>query len=208
MARFQVSLPAGRRLVALDVGIAIWAASWLGLGLWVADEARGLTRLSDTVVRVGTALKETGATVNQLDSLPLVGDAFKAPAQRIGEAGESASRSGRRSRESVSNLSTLLGFAIALIPSVPLLVLYLPLRVSLLRERRALLDAWEQAGDDPRLHELLARRAVANVSMAKLRKHSPRPWEDLERGRYDRLAGAELARLGIDAAPPSPAEDV
>jgi len=131
-------LPTGRRLIALDVGLALWAVVWVVLALEVATEVRGLSDLSSTVSRVGTAVEESGKALSELTNLPLgVGDRLDEPAKRIEEAGRSAQASGRSSRESVDSLSKLLAVAIGVIPSLPLLGFYLPLRVGYVRERRA-----------------------------------------------------------------------
>jgi hypothetical protein len=90
----------------------------------------------------------------------------------------------------VNDLSVLLGLAVAVIPSLPLLVLYVPLRAARLRE----------AGDDPQLEELLARRAVQNLPYHRLARVTRTPWRDLADGRYAALAAAEKQRVGIRTA--------
>ncbi len=46
-------MPAGRRLLALDAVLALWVAVWLVLALQVAEEVRGLAKLSTTGVPRG-----------------------------------------------------------------------------------------------------------------------------------------------------------
>jgi hypothetical protein len=79
------------------------------------------------------------------------------------------------------------------------LLLYLPWRLQLVRDRRAVGTALELAGDDDReaLMEVLARRAAARLPYRTLQRVSADPWEDIRSGRYEPLARAELARLGI-----------
>ena len=186
-------LPAGRRLIALDVALALWAVVWVVLALEVATEVRGLSDLSSTVSRVGTAVEESGKALSELTNLPLgLGDRLDEPAKRIEEAGRSANASGRSSRESVDSLSKLLAVAIGVIPSLPLLGFYLPLRVGYVRERRAL----GRAGHDADFQQLLARRALTNLSYHQLEKMGD-PWRDFEEGRHGALAGAELDRLSL-----------
>lgn len=123
-----------RRFAFPTIALAVlWSAGWIWVGLEVAAEVRGLRQLSETVVSVGRAAEEAGSTLADLDDVPLVGGRLEQPAQRVIEAGESAVESGRISRESTSNLSTLLGISIALIPSTPLLLLV----ALVLRDRRA-----------------------------------------------------------------------
>jgi len=190
-------LPAGRRLIALDVALALWAVVWVVLALEVATEVRGLSDLSSTVSRVGTAVEESGKALSELTNLPLgLGDRLDEPAKRIEEAGRSANASGRSSRESVDSLSKLLAVAIGVIPSLPLLGFYLPLRVGYVRERRALRRLLDRAGADADLQQMLARRALTNLSYHRLEKMGD-PWRDFEEGRHGALADAELARLGL-----------
>jgi hypothetical protein len=110
------------RTIAITA-FALWAITWLFIGLRVANEVEGLRELSDTVVEVGAAVRSSGETLARLSDVPIVGQELEEPSARIVRAGESAVASGRASRESVRDLSVLLGISIAVIPSVPLAVL-------------------------------------------------------------------------------------
>jgi hypothetical protein len=118
-------------------------------------------------------------------------------ADEVEAAGRSAQESGRDSRDSTENLSVLLALCIGLIPTLPLLGLYLPLRWTWTHEARAVRRALRFRPDDPLLTEFLARRAVVNFSYDRLLAVSQQPYRDLEEGRYDELARLELERLGI-----------
>ncbi len=125
----------------LDLAVAVWVIGCVVLALAVSSNVDGLTHLSDTVTNVGGAVDEAGQALHSLSSLPLIGDRLDQPAQRVSEAGRSVLASGRSSRASVHGLSTLLGWALALIPTVPIVAIYLPFRLGHLRvvrvERRA-----------------------------------------------------------------------
>lgn len=112
----------------LDLALVVWVGAWIVAGVSVSRQVEGLTHLSDTVTNVGGALDAAGNALDSLTALPLVGDRVKAPAQEVHVAGQSALSSGRSSRRSIHNLSGLLGWAVALIPSVPIAVVYLTLR--------------------------------------------------------------------------------
>jgi hypothetical protein len=202
MRRFETSLPSGRTLLGIDIALIVWSVAWVAIGIAVSREVNGLAELSDTVRRVGTAVEASGGVLGTLGGLPLIGDAFgdtlTGPAQDIQEAGQSAQASGQASRGSIDALSTLLGLAVALIPSVPLVALYLPARVSRAREARALGAAVRLSGDDPDFREFLAHRAVHNLTYRRLAGVAPEPWRELSEGRFDGLARAELERLGVD----------
>jgi hypothetical protein len=190
---------AGARLIRLlDVVAVLWVVLWVALALLVGREVRNLRELSDTVVTAGVAVEETGGLVRNLGSIPFVGGQVSTVADQVEEAGRSAQASGRDSRDSTENLSVLLALSIALIPTLPLLGLYLPLRWAWTNDARAVRRALKRAAPtDPLLVEFLARRAVSNFSYDKLLAVTPEPFRDLEEGRYDSLAGLELDRLGI-----------
>ena len=189
---------AGVRLIRLlDVVAVVWVVLWVALALLVGREVRNLRELSDTVVTAGVAIEETGGLVRNLGSIPFVGGQVATVADQVEQAGKSAQASGRDSRDSTENLSVLLALSIALIPTLPLLGLYLPLRWAWTNDARAVRRALKRAPTDPLLVEFLARRAVSNFPYDKLLAVSPQPFKDLEEGRYDSLAGLELDRLGI-----------
>jgi hypothetical protein len=199
---------AGARLVRfLDVVAVLWVALWIVLALLVAREVRNLRELSDTVVTAGAAVEDTGGLVKRLGSIPFLGAQVSDVAEQVEAAGRSAQKSGRDSRDTTENLSVLLALCIGLIPTLPLLGLYLPLRWTWTHEARAVRRALRSRPNDPLLIEFLARRAVANFSYDRLMAVSGQPYRDLEEGRYQPLAALELERLGI-RAPVSPEERV
>jgi len=189
---------AGVRLVrVLDVAAVLWVALWIVLALLVGREVRNLRELSDTVVTAGVAVEQTGGLVRTLGNVPFLGSRVSGVADEVEAAGRSAQESGRDSRDSTANLSVLLALCIGLIPTLPLLGLYLPLRWTWTHEARAVRRALRFRPGDPLLTEFLARRAVVNFSYDRLLAVSQQPYRDLEEGRYDELARLELERLGI-----------
>jgi hypothetical protein len=190
-------VPGVRLIRALDVAAAVWVVAWVVLALLVGREVRDLRQLSDTVVVAGVAVEETGDLVESLGSVPFIGGRVGEVAERVRTAGRSAQASGRDSRDSTENLSVLLALSIGLIPTLPLLGLSAPLRVTWAREARAVRRALAAGSADPVLKEFLARRAVLNLPYQELRAVSADPFRDLEDGRFDALAARELERLGI-----------
>ena len=193
--------PRARLVHLLDLAVLVWTVAWIVLALAVAREVRNLRELSDTVVVAGVAVEETGDLVSSLGSVPFVGGQVGEVAARVREAGRSAQASGRESRDSTENLSLLLGISIALIPTLPLVGLYGPLRLAWIREVRSLRRALGAATTDPGVQEFLARRAVQNLSYQDLRAVSDDPWADLEARRFGPLADRELRRLGLARGP-------
>jgi hypothetical protein len=168
------------------------------VGLAVAHQVRGLAEMSDTVAGVGRATTTVGQT---LRSLPLVGDSLGKPAEQITAAGREAVSSAQSARAHARSVGTLLGLSIALIPSLPVLVLYVPGRIAGARERRALARA-VAGGREPWVDEVLARRALVHLPYRRLRELSDDPVADLRRGRHAALAAAELEWFGVDGRAP------
>jgi hypothetical protein len=112
----------------LRVGLVLWAVLWVALALVTAHEVLALRDLSDTVVKTGRAVDTAGRALQTLDGIPFVGGRVGPLAEQVRAAGQSALVSGESSRGSATNLAILLGIAVGLIPTVPLVALYLVLR--------------------------------------------------------------------------------
>jgi hypothetical protein len=191
-------LPRGRMRVVLDVVLVVWVAIWIWLGTALGGEVAGLRRLSGTIAQVGTAVVQSGQLLSSFQGLPLVGSKVGSTARQIEKSGHSAVTSARVSRESASHLSWMLALAIAVIPSTPVLGLYLPARLIAIRERRTLARLWQVYGDDPDFHRLLARRALSDIPYTRLATAAGvDPWKAYDDGHYAGLVSAELDRWGI-----------
>lgn len=187
--------PAARRL--LDLAVLAWAVAWAVVGLLVAREVKGLTDLSRTVTAAGYALQEAGGALGSLEGVPFLGEDVGEVGERTERAGRSARESGRSSRESIESLSVLLGISIALAPSLPLIVLYLPMRLAWIREVRSVRRALLAAPDETGIDEYLARRAALTLPYERLSATASDPWGRLGAAERRRLSDAELSRLGI-----------
>lgn len=198
--RLEASLlPKRRTTRVLDVLLTLWVALWIAIGVLAGDELRELRSLSETVVGAGTALDQTGRALETIGEVPLVGEGPGELGRRVRESAAEVQAAGHSSSESIRNLGLLLGLAIAVIPATPVLGFYLPLRLRRAREAGALAERLAAGGLDPGLEELLARRAIHTLPYHVLQAVSADPFEDLRAGRFDRLARAELGRLGLDA---------
>jgi len=184
----------------LNVAVVIWAVFWVGLGAYTAYEVHALRTLSDTVVKAGKATVATGHALGAVGNIPFVGARVSSLAAQAVTAGHSAQASGASSRSTIDQLAILLGLGIGLIPTVPLLSLYLPLLVSWRRDRKAVRSAIAQWDGDPALEEFLARRALAHLPFAELRELSHDGMTGFED--RDALAAAELRRLGLGGRAP------
>jgi hypothetical protein len=194
----MASVPAflsARAMRMLNIGLAIWAAFWIAVATYTAYEVAALRNLSHTVVKAGAATESTGHALAAIGHLPFVGGQIAHLSAQAIAAGASARASGASTASTVDHLAVLLGIAIALIPTVPLLALYLPLALSWRRDRKALRRAVAQWDGEPELEAFLAHRALAHLRFDQLR--------ELGYGTQDsppnaELAAAELRRLGLE----------
>jgi hypothetical protein len=190
--------PRGRLFNFLDAVLVIWVAGWIVYGFAVHRQIQDMASLSDTLVKTGQAVDATGRALKPLASLPFgLGKRISGLVDQVHGVALSAEASGEDSRGSIHRLAVELGFAIALIPTVPLVAIYLPLRVSRVREVRAVRRGLRRSRDDSTFREFLARRATEKLPYHVLSRVTANPWRDLENGRYDELAKAELRRLGF-----------
>lgn len=190
------ALPPGRRR-SLTVVVILWVVLWLVVGAVTGYQLRQLTDVSDSLVESGQALDVAGIALQDIGQLPLVGERPEQLGNQVRETAQEIDRAGAASRETVRTVSVLLGLALVLIPIVPVVAVYLPLRRAGSRERRAIKQALAGAADDPVLEEFLAHRAVEHLPYKTLRQVSADPWGDLRRGSFRQLANAELTRLGL-----------
>ena len=180
----------------LNVAIAIWAAFWIALGTYTGYEVWALRTLSNTVVQAGKASASAGSALETISHIPLVGGRVGSLAAQAVSAGRSAQTSGASSKKTIDQLAILFGLAIGLIPTVPLLSLYIPFVISWRRDREAVRRAVAHWDGEPGLDEFLARRAQAHLPFAELREHAHEQTGEFEN--REALAAAELRRLGLD----------
>jgi hypothetical protein len=183
----------GGLIRTLDIVVVAWVLAWALAGITIGREIRSLADVTDSARDTGLATQRAADALDALAGVPLVGGAVGDSAATIREAGRSAVEGAERGRTRVLRLGTLVGALIAVVPSLPLLLLYLPGRLAQLRDRR---DIAARLGA-PEMEELLATRAVAHLSYRELLAITPDPAEDLREGRHGPLADAELARLGL-----------
>jgi hypothetical protein len=201
--------PASRRQTwAVDLGLLVWTVLWILVGSLVAIQMRDLRELSDSLTFAGRSLEDAGNRLSSLEGVPFVGPDLARVGAQLREGGRRAVHNGATTRQSIDSTSLLLAVAVAAVPTLPLLALYVPIRWARARDVRAVRRGMAESGEDPAFLEFLARRAMERLPYRVLRDVTPTPWRDLETGRYLPLAEAELRRLGlsrrVDAQPSSP----
>lgn len=180
----------------LDAFVVFWVVVWLTIGGFSAVTLWQLAELGDTITTSGDALHTAGSALVDIGKLPVVGD-------RAGELGDEVvassvdiSTRGQDVKGQLHQLSLLLGFSIAIMPTTPVVGFYLPLRLARRREVKDVQRALAEHPDDPSLDRFLAARAIANMSFIELRSIADDPLLALS-DRPTALADAELSRLGL-----------
>lgn len=108
--------------------IATWCALWLVVGVWTGYELWQLSDLGVTVAGSGRALDSAGSALESLGAVPVVGDrTAELGAEVRGNAAEIISGSAE-ARASMRRLAVLLGLAVSLVPSAPVLAVHVAVR--------------------------------------------------------------------------------
>ncbi|WP_219417751.1 hypothetical protein [Pseudonocardia nigra] len=194
--RFYAERPArlARQLLADVV-----AVGWLVLCVVVARAAHDLVLQlqapARTLVDAGSAIR--GAfddAARTADGVPLVGDDLARALGTGTGAGDSLAAAGREQIETISAVALGTAAGIVLVGALPVLLVWLPLRVRYARAARSAIAVRTVDSD------LLALRAITNLPVRRLLAVSPDPaaaWRRDDRDVVHALAALELRRLGL-----------
>ena len=186
-----------KTITLMDAIAVFWLLLWLVIAGLASYEIWSLSRLSDSAEVSAGAVDRAGRALQGLGELPLVGAESGELGTEIRTAAADIRESAARTRADVHQLSVLLGVSIFLIPSSPVLGLYVPLRLRRRRDVAALRKRATVDPDDPSFQAYLAQRALTNMTYDELLTVSADPARDVARGRHSALAAAELDRLGL-----------
>jgi hypothetical protein len=194
----MLTLPAGRKVLALDIVLVLWACLWIVIGVAVAETLAGLTDLTLAFRAVGGAVGGVGETLGSIN-VPLVGEPLDRASGAVRDAGRDIVARGAAARDEIQRIALFIGTVVAVIPILTLLLPYAPARVARAIEVAALRRLVETgvAGDDPAVESFLAGRALNAVSYSRLRRVAERPWEVDAPGTRRALAAEEMRRLGL-----------
>lgn len=117
----------------LDGGLVFWVVLWLVVGAWTGYLIWQLTALSASTVESGRSLAVASHALTNLGSVPVVGSASQDFGRRIGATATQIVAAGHQADRSIRGLAMLIGLTVALGPSAPVLLFYLPARI---RRRR------------------------------------------------------------------------
>jgi hypothetical protein len=184
-----------RQLVG-DLAVLAWTAAWVAAGVALNRLVEKLAVPGERVEQAGGSFAGDIAEIQQtVGRLPVVGDELQDPFGRLAGVGRTLAAAGATQQEIVHQLALWLGVAVAVVPIVALLLVWLPGRVSWTREAGAASRLRMDGAD----LELFAIRAVANRPLRDLHRVTPDPAGDLRAGEYQALADLELRALGLRA---------
>jgi hypothetical protein len=184
-----------RQLVG-DLAVLAWTAAWVAAGVALNRLVEKLAVPGERVEQAGGSFAGDIAEIEQkVGRLPVVGDELQDPFGRLAGVGRTLAAAGATQQEIVHQLALWLGVAVAVVPIVALLLVWLPGRVSWTREAGAASRLRMDGAD----LELFAIRAVANRPLRDLHRVTPDPAGDLRAGEYQALADLELRALGLRA---------
>jgi hypothetical protein len=155
-----------------------------------------------TLVKAGGSIRGTfDDAARTAGGVPFVGDDLARALGAGRGAGSSLVESGREQIETVAAVAWGAGVGIAVFGVLPVLLVWVPLRVRYARAARSALAARDTDSD------LLALRAMARLPVRRVLRVSPDPaaaWRRDDRSVVHDLAALELASLGLraPAAPP------
>jgi hypothetical protein len=195
--RAETQMLSARSVRWLDVGVAVWIVVWAILGVLIWRDVSAQAQLSENVIKVGTAVRETGRALGVVGGLPLVGEQIGEFAGRIEAMGAEVETSGQDSRAGIQRAAVIAGLAVGILPAAMVVLLYLPARLRWRRYVGAVAAALPGSAGDPAFEQYLARRAADALPWDRLRAISPDPWRAIANGDYRGLADAELDRLGL-----------
>jgi hypothetical protein len=179
-----------RRRFLADALVLLWVVVWLLAAITAGRALDKVSEVTKSAEGAGGAIVRTGESIRDVD-VPVAGRVFEEPGSKVIEAGEAAQAQARETESDIHTAAVLFGLAVWLVPTLPLLFTYGPVRLHRGRETRALRGLLRDHAGDPDLDQLLAIRAVAHLPYHRLRALGAPHAADRV------LADAELSREGL-----------
>src|SRR5688572_879275 len=203
MLKLWSEVPSARaREMVADVATWIWVAFWVVLGAKVHEVISSFAEAGRVLQAGGNNIQGAGAALGgALDDVPLVGPGIgDLTAGAFGSVSEPFIYVGQELETLLILIARLLALLVVGVMVVPWLSRYLPWRAERLANVRAAHKAIRRAPVDVTtgaMQRALATRALNRLSYAELLEHTADPFGDFAAGRYERLATAELASVGL-----------
>jgi hypothetical protein len=198
--KLYADAPVRRSLQMLgDLLLVGWVYLWVRTALVVRDATLALGKpgeqISDAGNGLAARLRDAGRTVGEV---PLVGDQARGPFDGAGGAAERIAAAGDAQVEAVHTLAFWLGLAVAAIPILIALAVFVPLRWRFVRQATAGRRFVGSADD----LDLFALRAMARQPLHRLARISDDPagaWRSRDPRVVRQLAELELRDSGLSA---------
>jgi hypothetical protein len=198
--------------ILADIATLLWLTIWISLGIRLYGLLANLAESGRLVRRGGTEITGAGESIGSaLEGIPLVGEgAADGIRGALAAAGEPLIVFGTDLERVLIIIAAVLGGLLVAVAIIPWLNRYLPWRVARWRRLNAAARVIRRGKHgratpipDASLESLLASRAIHRLEYDELLEFSPDPFGDWVAGRHDRLAMAELDRVGLrGVAPP------
>ncbi|TWF77958.1 hypothetical protein FHX44_113875 [Pseudonocardia hierapolitana] len=194
--RFYAERPARAGLQLLgDLLVAGWIWLTVAVARAVHDFVLGMQGPARTLAGAGESIRGAfDAAARTASNVPFVGDDLARALGAGTGAGDSLVSAGREQMEAIARVAFGTTVATVLLGAMPVLLMWLPLRVRYARLARSAVAA--RAVDS----DLLALRAITRRPVRSLLRIAPDPaasWRRDERAVVHRLAALELHSLGL-----------
>ncbi|MFC5950781.1 hypothetical protein ACFQH9_21155 [Pseudonocardia lutea] len=181
--------------VLADVVAVAWAVVWISLGVAAHDLLLRLQGPGRTLVQAGESIRGAfDGAARGAGEVPFVGDRLAGAFAPGADAGSSLVAAGQQQIDTVAAVATGAGVLVAVLGLLPVLAVWLPLRIRYARRATAAAGARE-AGPD-----VLALRALTHRPLRTLLRITPDPagaWRTGDPAAVAALAEAELRSLGL-----------
>jgi hypothetical protein len=196
--KLYADLPSRRTWqLAGDACLLLWVVVCIWIAHGVHDAVLGLAtpghKLDEAGTSLGDKLRDAGSSVGDI---PYVGDDVAKPFSGAGSSADQVAEAGRSQVAAVETLATWLGVAVALVPILIALAVYLPPRIRFVLRATAGQRFLDSTAD----LDLFALRALANQPLQVLARISPDPagaWRLRDPEVTRRLAALELRDVGL-----------
>jgi hypothetical protein len=190
------------REVAADVATWAWVVLWTVVGYKINETIAGFAEAGRVLRGGGESLVGAGTRLGDaLHDVPLVGPGIDDLATgALGAAGAPFIQAGHELEDLLLFIARLLAVLVVGVMLGPWLSRYVPWRASRLANLRAAHFAIRRAPNnvsDRAIQHVLATRAISRMTYEELLEHCSDPVGDYAAGRYERLAKAELASVGL-----------
>jgi len=187
-----------RRVITRDLVVLALLVLFVWMGVKSYQAVDRLSVLGEGVEQAGTSVNDGfDAAASTVGGLPVVGDRLSDALTSAGQTtGGNVADIGRQGQQNVETLARGTGVAVVGVPTLIVLLIYLPGRIRLMRDLAASKRVFIGL-DDPDRRRLIAMRAAMSLPLDQLLDHTPDPFGDLLAGRHDALVSAALEDCGL-----------